>query len=161
MILSEAQAQSTHTYLETLTAMHSATATLVSNLHHFDEQIMVKTMKKPILTYVINRSYEDLFIPFLEGDRYIKVEHQWLSDAYATLLHPFHQFAANHAKVYQKNRTTLSILAGTQIFRGGRDSIMMNGEDTDIVNITTTLKMIKLHLESIQRCQELCGPSSL
>ena len=177
MILTEAENHSTHAYLQTLQTLHSATASLIASLHRFDEQVMVNLMKKPTLTYMLNRSFEDLFVPYLEGERYIKVEYKWLNDEFAGLLSPFREFHANHAKMYKKNkngnailispRDAIGVLSVTQMLGMvgaldvGRGSIMSYEQDGFPVNLHTAMRMLQFHLEPIDRGKELWHPTLL
>ena len=110
---------------------------------------------------------EDIFVPYLEGDRYIKVEHKWLSDSFATILAPFQQFATNHAKIYKKGKPgsstspTDALYYGIVSAVGSGSSVMTYGDESLLVNLNTVLKMLKHHIASIERCKELCHPTIL
>ena len=103
-IIENAKRVSDLSYLITLQTLHSKTRSLVLALHKFDEDVIAKSVKKPALTFVLNHSFEDLFIPYLEGDRYIKVEHSQLTHSFTPILKPVQDLFENHRKLYRKNK---------------------------------------------------------
>ena len=102
--LQKAQDRSSLAYLRKLSACHAATAQLVADLHKLDDSAIAQNLGGPALTGILNRSFEDLFVPYVEGDRYIEVEEQCLVDRFKSCLHVFHEYAVRYGQM---------LLAGT------------------------------------------------
>jgi exocyst complex component 5 len=81
--------QSNQCYLENLAISHAATASLLMDLHRFDDGFIASTYGSNALTAVLNRSFEDLFVPYVEGDRYLDMEQNWLLSNFQVYLGPF------------------------------------------------------------------------
>jgi hypothetical protein len=91
-VLEQGEAQSPLSYLRVLAACHQDVGALVGELHRLDETVMAKTTGEPILTNLLNRSFDDLFVAFIEGDRYLRSERKCLTDMFEALLTPFHHY---------------------------------------------------------------------
>ncbi|KAF9430816.1 Exocyst complex component 5 [Podila epigama] len=98
-LLERAQSQSTLAYLRTLSAIHEHTVLLVNDLKKCEDTLKVginTTIKgsnisvttQP-LSQTLDRCLDDLFVPFLEGDRYMKKEIQSLCETYDFMLAKF------------------------------------------------------------------------
>lgn len=79
-------------YLDALSIAHSETAKLVSDLHHLDETVISSAVGSASLTLIINRSFEDLFVPYVENDRYIMAERACMISAFQEHLKVFNAF---------------------------------------------------------------------
>ncbi|KAJ8330382.1 hypothetical protein BDV3_003129 [Batrachochytrium dendrobatidis] len=79
-LLERARNDSPVSFLQALAHSHAATAKLVTDLHRFDEKVISKALGSPALSSLLNRSFEDLFVPYLENSRYIDMELTWLSE---------------------------------------------------------------------------------
>ncbi|KAJ3045432.1 Exocyst complex component 5 [Rhizophlyctis rosea] len=104
--LSNAQSHYTSSlpYLRKLAACYAATAELVADLHKLDEKLVASNLGAPALTGILNRSFEDLFVPYVEGDRYIEVEQENMVERFRSCLRVFHEYAAQRAKNPPRNR---------------------------------------------------------
>jgi hypothetical protein len=92
-------------FLDSLAMCHAETARLVQDLHQFDEAVVSKTFGIPSLTAVINRCFEDLFVPYIDANRYIDSEKKWMSEQFDKHLSAYKQFLASRqraAKRYAK-----------------------------------------------------------
>jgi hypothetical protein len=157
--------------LITLKTLHCQTKALVADLHKFDEEVIAKKTKKPSLTFALNHAFEDLFIPYLEGDRYIKIEQQHMEESVQNILAPFLALHKNHSKLYRRNKN------GTVTFISTREALA-NLSVNEMINLINTsdanancpsanlpletnsmIKILQLNFESIIRCKELCDPS--
>ncbi|KAJ3054447.1 Exocyst complex component 5 [Rhizophlyctis rosea] len=188
--LQKAQDRSSLAYLRKLSACHAATAQLVADLHKLDDSIIAQNLGGPALTGILNRSFEDLFVPYVEGDRYIEVEEQCLIDRFKNCLHIFHEYAAQRAKNPRKapskqpppspsvpmSPTTQSLnFMMTQFVstmdRLGQDISQQIGLQQAVVPLTPEemgmpstelmLKLLATHVEAMKRCRELSQPAEL
>ncbi|KAI8911500.1 exocyst complex component Sec10-like protein [Gorgonomyces haynaldii] len=89
-------------FLESLEIAHSETFKLVSDLHKFDETKVTSDMGSSSLTLIINRSFEDLFVPYIDGDRYISTEREWMQENFQICLEPFNAFLQYRQKALKK-----------------------------------------------------------
>lgn len=92
VVLKHAAKLSKEEYLESLAICHSETASLVADLHDFDEYVVAKSFGIPSLTILINRSFEDLFVPYIDSNRYILAEKDWMVSKFGEHLAAFNSF---------------------------------------------------------------------
>ncbi|KND04859.1 uncharacterized protein SPPG_00558 [Spizellomyces punctatus DAOM BR117] len=97
-ILRRADEDSPRSYLRALSSSHAVISGLVNDLHKLDENCIAGKAGKPVLTAIINRSFDDLFVPYIEGGRYIEAEKECLNDLFSESLNVFHEYAAQRAK---------------------------------------------------------------
>lgn len=93
--MNSAQARSDEQYLESLSLAHLETAKLVKDLHALDEHIISSspsTAGTGPLALVINRAMDDLFVPFIDKDRYINMERDWMLNEFKKHLQVFNLF---------------------------------------------------------------------
>lgn len=88
-MIEEAQQISKEVYLNILCETHYETSILVSELHKFDEQYISPFSGAPVLTTILDRSFEDLYVPYLDEERYIQIETEWLLQQFQLYLGPF------------------------------------------------------------------------
>ncbi|KAL2914341.1 Exocyst complex component 5 [Polyrhizophydium stewartii] len=79
VLVERAKSESPRAYLQTLALSHAATGKLVANIHRFDEKVISAALGAPALTSLLNRCFEDLFVPYIENGRYINLELEWLT----------------------------------------------------------------------------------
>ncbi|KAG0242345.1 Exocyst complex component 5, partial [Actinomortierella wolfii] len=100
MQLEKAQEKSTLAYLRTLSSIHEATVSLVKDLKLCEDAFKTSGSSNTIkgsnmsgatqpLSQTLDRCLEDLFVPYLEGDRYMKMELQSLCEIYDNMLAKF------------------------------------------------------------------------
>nr|KAJ3421823.1 Calcium-binding protein 39 [Polyrhizophydium stewartii] len=80
VLVERAKSESPRAYLQTLALSHAATGKLVANIHRFDEKVISAALGAPALTSLLNRCFEDLFVPYIENGRYINLELDELDD---------------------------------------------------------------------------------
>ncbi|TPX60009.1 hypothetical protein PhCBS80983_g02072 [Powellomyces hirtus] len=97
-ILRRGDEESTLSYLRVLAKAHSTILALANDLHKLDEDVVAGSSGKPVLTAIINRSFDDLFVPYIEGGKYIEAEQGCLSDVFAQHLTMFQEYAAQRAR---------------------------------------------------------------
>lgn len=97
--MERAQAKSTLAYLRTLHSIHEHTNLLVNDLKKCEDTLKiginthikgsnVSVTTQP-LSQTLDRSLDDLFVPFLEGDRFMEKELQSLCEIYDSMLAKF------------------------------------------------------------------------
>lgn len=98
-MLERAQSKSTLAYLRTLLSIHEHTIVLVNDLKKCEDTLKigvntnikgsnVSVTTQP-LAQTLDRCLDDLFVPYLEGDRYLEKELQSLCEVYDTMLAKF------------------------------------------------------------------------
>ncbi|KAH6564177.1 hypothetical protein BASA50_006867 [Batrachochytrium salamandrivorans] len=107
-LLERAREDSLLSFLQALTQSHLETAKLVSNIHRFDETTISKALGTTALSSLLNRCFEDLFVPYLENDRYIDLELSWLLEALREYLRTVQENVALRTKGQTHYRKTPS-----------------------------------------------------
>ncbi|KAJ3021108.1 Exocyst complex component 5 [Thoreauomyces humboldtii] len=85
-------------YLRALSMAHSTILSLANDLHKLDEDVVAGNSGKPALTAIINRSFDDLFVPYIEGGKYIETEKECLANVFTECLATFQEYAVERAK---------------------------------------------------------------
>lgn len=106
--MSEAAEVSNHTYLDALAQSHRETAELVSDMHNFDDTVIKPLLGHQTLTSILDRSIEDLFVPYVDESKYIKKEVAWLTENLLVHLDPFNQ-AYVHLNLIRRNTCRLHL----------------------------------------------------
>jgi exocyst complex component 5 len=91
-LLSNAAQKSPEEFLDALFVAHTETAKLVADLHKMDETIISSAIGAASLTSIINRSFEDLFVPYVDNERYIKAERACMVSQFQEHLKVFNGF---------------------------------------------------------------------
>eukprot|EP00842_Homolaphlyctis_polyrhiza_P005298 jgi/Hompol1/576/HPOL_004168-RA len=100
-LMQRAEEHSNLAFVQVLAQTHSSTARLVANIHRFDETVIAAALGSLALTSMVNRCFDDLFVPYLENDRYVKLETAWLLD---TLCEILPQQTQNNSKTKSSGR---------------------------------------------------------
>lgn len=120
---------------------------------------------------MLNHSFEDLFIPFLEGDRYIKSEQHHMEESFRNILAPILELHKNHSKLYRRNKNgTVTFISTREAWTNLSVNEMINLINPSDGNphlpaanlpleINYMVKMLQLHYDAVNRCKELCDPS--
>jgi hypothetical protein len=94
-------------FLRTLASTHAETVRLVENLKSYcDNDIKLASSKDSTsswnssqsLSASIDRCMEDLFVPYTEGDRYMKREQQALYEIFGSIISSFLRSMVRHAR---------------------------------------------------------------
>ncbi|KAJ3356337.1 Exocyst complex component 5 [Kappamyces sp. JEL0680] len=88
-LMQEALEKSAQVYLEILTQSHRETAILVSDMHSFDENVIAPLLGSQALTLILDRSLEDLYVPYVSEERYFQAEFAWLKENFELYLSKF------------------------------------------------------------------------
>jgi hypothetical protein len=91
VLMQEALEKSAQVYLEVLTQSHRETAELVSDVHNFDEKSIASLLGTQALSSILDRSLEDLYVPYVDGQRYVNAEMAWLKENFEIELSKFTQ----------------------------------------------------------------------
>lgn len=99
-------------YLRTLAAAHQLTVNLIQDIKKFDREHILPFFP-PLpgttpLSSTVDRSLEDLFIPYTEGERYIQLERKCLSERLDSLLVNFTNFVAQRKTNTANKRSVFS-----------------------------------------------------
>ncbi|CAO3675747.1 unnamed protein product [Umbelopsis vinacea] len=199
-LLSNGESVSHLAFLRTLASTHAETVRLVENLKSYcDNEIKLVSSKDSTsswnssqsLSASIDRCMEDLFVPYTEGDRYMKRERQALYEIFGSIISSFLRSMQMRKKTSSKGQSKLT-RALTQIAssssynlspgstgaisaqRDSFDTTVLSGNSSiDSVNnkandggmglipIDQILKMLQVHAESITRSVELADAQEL
>ena len=95
ILLNAQLAKSPLSYLVALSIAHTETANLVKDLCEFDKRDIASAEGAVSLSSIIARSFEDLFVPYIDNERYITSERECLAAAFKTHLEAFNLFLVN------------------------------------------------------------------
>ncbi|KAJ3124738.1 Exocyst complex component 5 [Nowakowskiella sp. JEL0407] len=118
-ILSAAENISNIYYLQALCSSHAVIRSLVQDLHKFDDTVIAaksagsqggSSTSGTVLGVILDRCFDDLYVPYTEGNRYIDVEVKFLKDGFENFLVTFKAFADQRKKLPPK-RGTVSTLS--------------------------------------------------
>ncbi|BFZ62159.1 Exocyst complex component 5 [Saitoella coloradoensis] len=101
-----AERNSTLAYLRCLQSSRTATISLVDDIKEFDTSsasLSVVDHSASAVSLVLDQNLEDLFVPYLEGNRYIEREKKSLEELFASFLWKFNQW--HTARKQTKNPT--------------------------------------------------------
>ncbi|KAJ3152868.1 Exocyst complex component 5 [Geranomyces variabilis] len=183
--------ESVLSYLRALFKAHSTILALANDLHKLDEDVVAGNAGKPVLTAIINRSFDDLFVPYVEGGKYIEAEQECLNDEFVKHLSTFQEYAAQRArtprgKVVAKAVsatpssptktsptsaaammnslvTTMNVLSNEVAQQIGLQAAPepMTPEEMGMPSVSLMLKLLQAHVEAMTRCRQLTQPSEM
>ncbi|KAJ1561300.1 Exocyst complex component 5 [Cladochytrium tenue] len=188
-VVSSAGQSSNATFLGVLAVVHEATAELLRDLKQFDNQTMGSEMRNEAFATMLERCFDDIFVPYVEGDRYISLETEYLRSALQEEIEVFTGYVVARKKLKQKG-TRIGPL-GSEL--PGRDSgafpnpaIQAVGQllssfgvevssksptgaipppslpdARGIPSLQVLLRAFAHHLDATARCKELSKPSDL
>ncbi|KAI8893209.1 exocyst complex component Sec10-like protein [Globomyces pollinis-pini] len=152
-ILEDSQRKSSEIYLELIVLTHKETSALVSDMHRFDEDVIALLIGNRALTSILNRSFEDLYVPYLQDQKYVIAETAWLTEKLEMELHTFLEAAKTSGvkplSVIQKEVNIFSALLGTK---------PANANEVDIIplpTLNTVVNCIRHHTLSFERVVEM------
>ncbi|KAI9001673.1 exocyst complex component Sec10-like protein [Gaertneriomyces semiglobifer] len=191
VLLQRADAISKQAFLQALSACHEATTALANDLHELDEESVSTKHGRALLTATINRSLDDLFVPYIEGVRYIETEKQCLADLLADSLSIFHEYAAQRSKTARGKSPTRTSISGppspTKTSPTSAEAMMtklvstmnvfgqemaaqiglqnaptpLTPEEMGLPSVALMLRLLDIHVEAMHRCQQLSPPSEV
>lgn len=88
-VLSYAENTSTLAYLRTLQATHSIVEIIVESIKNLQSSTPEETIS---ITVNLETQQSDLFVPYLEGGRYLEKERKSLTELYSSLLYKFTKY---------------------------------------------------------------------
>ncbi|CAO3565912.1 unnamed protein product [Mortierella alpina] len=179
-LLERAQAKSTLAYLRTLSSIHEHTILLVNDLKKCEDTLKigintnikgsnVSVTTQP-LSQTLDRSLDDLFVPFLEGDRYMEKELQSLCEIYDSMLAKFtayqlqrrggNKFRAIITRTFNQiidssnSRQTLPPVVQENfatVKNPEKYQNMQVSDDDGALSVDLVVKLLKIHAESVLR----------
>ncbi|KAG9066673.1 Exocyst complex component 5 [Linnemannia hyalina] len=177
-LLERSQAKSTLAYLRTLSSIHDHTIHLVVDLKMCEDTLKVGinanvkgsniSVTTQPLSQTLDRCLDDLFVPFLEGDRYLEKELQSLCEIYDSMLAKFtayqlqrrggNKFRAIITRTFNQiidsNKTTLPpvVLENFATVKNPEKYQDMKVADDDgALSVELVVKLLKIHSESVLR----------
>ncbi|KAG0253037.1 Exocyst complex component 5 [Mortierella polycephala] len=179
-LLERAQAKSTLAYLRTLSSIHEHTILLVNDLKKCEDTLKVGinsnvkgsniSVTTQPLSQTLDRSLDDLFVPFLEGDRYVEKELQSLCEIYDSMLAKFtayqlqrrggNKFRAIITRTFNQiidssnNRQTLPPVVQENFATVKNPETYQNmqvSDDEGALSVDLVVKLLKIHAESVVR----------
>ncbi|KAI8368784.1 exocyst complex component Sec10-like protein [Blakeslea trispora] len=186
MLLSKAKRISPLAYLRTLASTHAETKRLIENLKFYcDKEVSLKdaadinglvTSASPDET--LDRCMDDLFVPYTEGDRYLKKEIEALNELFGKIVSEFLNAMQQRKLTSTRNQSVLTRTLN-QISASTSTGILSPANTTtetpttvekkeDQVNIITVddsgftllseeamIRILNIHAEAVIRCVEL------
>ncbi|KAJ3417219.1 Exocyst complex component 5 [Chytridiales sp. JEL 0842] len=180
-ILIRAREKSDLFYLRKLSLAHGATTALTADLHKFDAEHIATKGTESTISGVIDRCYDDLFVPYKDGDRYIVVERICLKDRFSRLLNAFSSYVMTRKKAKQKAMKVPFV--GTAPIKESQSQIPsiqavgqflnmnftgeaarpaappanppLTPEDTGVPSVELMVRLLEVHIEALNRCREL------
>ncbi|QSL64679.1 hypothetical protein MERGE_001981 [Pneumocystis wakefieldiae] len=107
-IIKYAELNSTLAYLRVLQVTHSSLTDLVEDLKSFEQTSLSSDLSNEysgLASYTLEQCLNDLFIPYLEGSRYIEKERKSLNELYSSFLYNFNLYHTQRKSL--KNSTML------------------------------------------------------
>ncbi|KAG0246781.1 Exocyst complex component 5 [Mortierella sp. GBA43] len=179
-LLERAQAKSTLAYLRTLASIHEQTILLVEDLKKCEDTLKTGTnvnvkgsnvsVTTQPLTQTLDRCFDDLFVPYLEGERYLEKEVQSLCEIYDSMLAKFtayqlqrrggSKFRAIITRTFgqiidsSNNRQSLPPVAKENfatVKNPEKYQNMQISDDDGNLSVDLVTKMLKIHAESVIR----------
>ncbi|KAF9188821.1 Exocyst complex component 5 [Haplosporangium sp. Z 767] len=179
-LLERAQAKSTLAYLRTLSSIHEHTISLVNDLKKCEDTLKVGinsnvkgsniSVTTQPLSQTLDRCLDDLFVPFLEGDRYVEKELQSLCEIYDSMLAKFtayqlqrrggNKFRAIITRTFNQiidssnNRQTLPPVVQENfatVKNPEKYQNMQVSDDEGALSVDLVVKLLKIHAESVVR----------
>ncbi|KTW26572.1 exocyst subunit SEC10 [Pneumocystis jirovecii RU7] len=132
-IIGYAELNSTLAYLRVLQATHSSLTNLVEDLKSFEQMFMSSDLtneSSSLASYVLEQCLNDLFVPYLEGSRYIEKEKKSLDELYSSFLCNFNAYHTQ--KRAMKNSTVLDrVVSRFQAATISSQSTSASGRDAE------------------------------
>ena len=159
-ILKRLEEQSLSAYLRCLCSIHAATLVLEADLKKIAESHVKDPAAAHTFIVTVARCREDLFVPYIDNDKYIEKETRCLQQTFQTYLQPFHEFQ-NARKQRTKNQGMFTKLsaAAAPIMGDSPAAPMLALENA--ITVDNVSKMIRFHREAMLRCKELSIISEL
>ncbi|KAF9132469.1 Exocyst complex component 5 [Mortierella sp. 14UC] len=177
-LLERSQAKSTLAYLRTLLSIHEHTILLVKDLKTCEDTLKVGinanvkgsniSVTTQPLSQTLDRCLDDLFVPFLEGDRYLEKELQSLCEVYDSMLAKFtayqlqrrggNKFRAIITRTFNQiidtNRNVLPPVVVENfatVKNPEKYQEMKVSDDDGALSVELVVKLLKIHAESVLR----------
>ncbi|KAF9582414.1 Exocyst complex component 5 [Lunasporangiospora selenospora] len=177
-LLERAQAKSTLAYLRTLHSIHEHTIILVEDLKKCEETLKLGinanikgsnvSMTTPPLSQTLDRCLDDLFVPYLEGNRYLEKELNSLCEIYDSKLEKFtayqlqrrggNKFRAIITRTFNQmlDSSNKSIMPVVQenfatVKNPEKYQNMQVADDSGALLMPLVIAMLKIHAESVVR----------
>jgi hypothetical protein len=161
------EGDTTAVYLQVLASTHRETERLVKELSEFDEREIAPRCDDaaPVLNIILERALDDLFVSYLEGDRYFDLECKvWREDVVPSGLMEFHTFLADRelgtlgrsstaAKPARRTSTVVQVLIG------GEEAL--TGDEAGIPTLETFSWILRRNVEAVFRCRQLIPAAML
>ncbi|KAJ3216736.1 Exocyst complex component 5 [Dinochytrium kinnereticum] len=151
-------------YLRTLASIHSSTLSLTNDLKRQGETLLAGAEPEYTLSATLDRYFDDLFVPYTDGDRYINIENTCLLQRLESVIAPFINHVINRKKLKNKSKQQPPLPAVGNLltivgFDGSKSptspTFPKPEDDPSQLSLKIILELIKMHLESAKRCREL------
>ncbi|KAJ3262614.1 Exocyst complex component 5 [Boothiomyces macroporosus] len=168
VLMQEASFKSSQIYLQVLTKSHKETSDLVSDLRNFDETYILPLTGTLALGSILDRSFEDLYIPYINDEKYMKIEKSWLVETFNAAMESFDGkmvFCFNKGICSKKKEcstvTTMTSEIKQQLATPTSNVPPPLDESKPLPTISICLKCIESNLMSMERAKELFHETEL
>ncbi|KAI8846204.1 exocyst complex component Sec10-like protein [Chytridium lagenaria] len=146
ILLTKAGEVSPLLYLRTLASIHSSTLALTNDLKKQGETLLAGVETEYTLSATLERYFDDLFVPYTEGDRYINTDELAF-------------FNTSRKNKKNKSKQPASPAVGNLLTIVGLDKAApvspKPDDESSVMTVKVIVELIKMHLESARRCKEL------
>ncbi|KAJ3348216.1 Exocyst complex component 5 [Entophlyctis luteolus] len=154
-------------YLRTLKIVHQSVLVTYKSLALFDKEVIVRNTKGQGIGLVLDRCFDDLFVPYTDNDRYVDVECRCLRQRIREILSAFNTFVSLQAKSSKIHPTIPSLQAVGNMIMGGHDINQGKSKESlqslneplpeavGLPSVSVVLEIFSVHLETLERCREL------
>lgn len=193
-LMGKAERESTLAFLRALHSAYTSTAALVEDVKAFDFQSKTTagenvaengntSSSATAMTTILDQSFDDLFVPFMESNRYIERERRSLSELYGSFLVKFTKYhndrkPIKNASMFDRMVGQITANAMQPGHEGGFGTSLLKlsgisssaaaavekGQELELsdvdgeLSIDAAKRMLKWHAEAIGRCVELTSP---
>ncbi|KAI9357359.1 exocyst complex component Sec10-like protein [Zopfochytrium polystomum] len=182
-VFNDAAEESDLHYLSVMAVTHTATAELVKDLQKFDKQIIGAKTKEEGISATLERCFDDIFVPYVDGDRYLTMENESFTSMMKELISVFTNYVVLRKRLKQKGvrvgnvgtylsgKDPTSTVAGqvgqllnsfgVDVARSPATPESTVPEEHGLPSLDTGIKLFQLHLDSVKRCQQMSKPADL
>ncbi|KAL7748429.1 Exocyst complex component 5 [Sorochytrium milnesiophthora] len=113
------------------------------------------------INIAVQRCMEDLFVPFVDGARYLDKETRCMSESIDSVLTDFNTYYLNRKQAAKKSGGVFARLNTTYTASVTGTNKTSAGADEGTLAVDTVIQILKMHVDAVSRCVELSDPSDV
>lgn len=155
-LLTQAEEQSLYCYLRTLNTIYMATCGLEDDLKKFASTVVKEPAALSGFGVTLARCREDLFVPYLDAEKYIERESQCMNNTIQYVLKPFAEYqVARKQRAKNQGMFTKFSNAAVAGLSGSTSPVEQLQPLDGHLSAELVSRIISLHREASQRCKNL------